>query len=52
MKLEFTLEQLSILDQALQQLPYGVVAPLIASINNQLAEQKRIMDTPITEETI
>ena len=41
MKLEFTIEQMQILDRALQALPYGVVAPLIHSINQQLqAEEK------------
>lgn len=52
MKLEFTLEQLGILDKAIQQLPYYMAAPLIASINKQVVEQKEIMDTPISEEVI
>jgi hypothetical protein len=47
MKIEFTIEQLSILDKALQQLPYVVVAPLINDINKQIVEQQKIMDTPI-----
>jgi hypothetical protein len=45
MKLEFTLEHLSILDKALQQMPYGMVAPMIHSINKQLADQQKVMDT-------
>lgn len=41
--LTFTAEQLTIIDQALQQMPYGVVAPLIANINAQ------IQKTAVTE---
>lgn len=47
MKLEFTLEQLQILDKAIQALPYYVAAPLLQSINKQLDEQRKVMDTPI-----
>lgn len=47
MNLEFTLEQLGVLDKALQQLPYFVAAPLIASINQQLEAQRKIMDEPL-----
>ena len=47
MQIEFTMEQISILDRALQQMPYGMVAPMIASINKQLADQQKVMDTPI-----
>lgn len=49
MKLEFTLEQLGVLDKALQQLPYFVAAPLIASINQQLEAQRKIMDAPLPD---
>lgn len=47
MRLEFTIEQLAVLDKALQQMPYYMAAPVIASINKQLAEQKAVMDEPI-----
>lgn len=47
MKLEFSLEQLSVLDKAIQQLPYYVAAPLIDCINKQVVEQEKIMNTPI-----
>jgi hypothetical protein len=47
MKLEFTLDQLATLDKALQQLPFFVAAPLISCINKQLAEQQKVMDTPV-----
>lgn len=50
MKIDFTFEQLAILDRALQQQPYYVAAPLIQSINAQLAEQQKVMDTPIEGE--
>ena len=41
MQLEFTVEQIQILDKALQQMPYGMVAQLIHDINRQLAEQNK-----------
>lgn len=47
MIIDFTLEQLALLDTAIQQLPYYQAAPLIATINKQLAEQQKVMDTPI-----
>jgi len=47
MQIDFTLEQLSVLDKAIQQLPYYLAAPLVQHINTQLAEQQKIMDTPI-----
>lgn len=47
MKIDFTLAQLSILDKAIQQLPYHIAAPLIAHINAELEAQQKIMDTPI-----
>lgn len=47
MQIDFTLEQIQILDKAIQQLPYYVAAPLIAHINKQIAQQKQIMDTPM-----
>lgn len=49
MKIDFTLEQLGILDKAIQQLPYHVAAPLIQHINTQISEQQKIMDTPVDE---
>ena len=36
-----TEEQLAIIDRALAQMPYGVVAPLVAEINRQLAEVQK-----------
>lgn len=39
MKLEFTNEQLAILDRALQELPWRVANPLFAEINKQVAAQ-------------
>lgn len=47
MKIDFTLAQLSILDKAIQQLPYHIAAPLIAHINAELEAQQKVMDTPI-----
>lgn len=38
MKLEFTPDQLAILNEAIVQLPYKVAAPLIAQINSQIQE--------------
>jgi hypothetical protein len=48
-QIDFTLEELATLDKAIQQLPYYVAAPLIASINRQIAEQEAAMDIPIKE---
>ena len=36
MKIDFSMEQLAILDKAIQQLPYYVAAPLIQHINTQI----------------
>lgn len=36
-----TEEQLAIIDRALAQMPYGMVAPLVAEINRQLAEAQK-----------
>jgi hypothetical protein len=47
MKIEFTIEQLGVVDRALQQLPYYLAAPLIADINKQIQEQQKVMDTPV-----
>lgn len=41
MKINFTPDQLSILDKAIQQLPYYVAAPLIQHINQQIEEQSK-----------
>lgn len=40
-ELKFTVEQLQILDKALQNLPYREAAPIIAHVNKQLAEQQK-----------
>ena len=47
MQIDFTLDQLGILDRAVQQLPYAIAAPLIHHINEQIAQQQKIMNTPI-----
>lgn len=47
MQIDFTLKELQILDKALQQMPYYLAAPVIASINKQISEQQKIMDTPV-----
>ena len=39
-KLEFTAEQMAVLDKALQQMPYYLAAPVIATINRQIAQQR------------
>ena len=41
MKLEFTEQDLAILDKALQQMPYGMVVNLINKINSQLIEKEK-----------
>lgn len=38
--LSLTDEQLAVIDKALSQMPYGMVAPLVAEINRQLAAAK------------
>lgn len=38
--LNFTIEQIYILDKALQQMPYKDAAPVIANINQQIKEQQ------------
>lgn len=38
--LKFTIEQIYILDKALQQMPYKDAAPLINNINLQIKEQQ------------
>jgi precorrin-4 methylase len=48
MQIDFTIEQLSVLDKAIQQLPYYVAAPLIAHINKEIEKQKQVMDTPVS----
>ena len=42
--LEFTSAQLIILDAALQNMPYGQVAALIADINRQIADKHALND--------
>lgn len=39
MKIELSDQQLQVIDQALQQLPYNVAAPLIGHINQQKMKQ-------------
>lgn len=39
MKLEFNMEQLAILDRAIQQLPFHTASPLLQNINDQLQKQ-------------
>ena len=34
--LEFTIEELKVIDTALQEMPYKMVAPVISSINKQI----------------
>ncbi len=45
MLLEFTEEQLHIIDKALQQMPFYLVAPLIDDINKQIASAPQDADT-------
>ena len=52
MQIDFTYEQLGVLDKAVQQLPYFMGAPLIAHINKQIAEQQKIMKTPVNEDEL
>lgn len=40
MKIDFTQEQLIVLDKAIQQLPYYVAAPLILHINAEIKKQE------------
>lgn len=47
MQIDFTVEQLVVLDKAIQQLPYYVAAPLISHINRELEKQQKVMDTTI-----
>ena len=47
MKIEFSIEQLSVLDKAVQQLPYYMAAPLIAHINKELQKQEAEMNAPV-----
>jgi hypothetical protein len=45
--LVFTAEQIKVIDQALQQAPYFVAAPLLSEINRQLeALQKAASEPP------
>jgi hypothetical protein len=43
--LDFDDADLAVLNQALMQMPYGAVAPLINKINEQIAEQKKPPET-------
>ena len=40
MKFEFTIEQLKVIDMALQELPFRIASPLIIEINNQINSQR------------
>ena len=40
MKIEFSVEQLQILDKAIQQLPFYVAAPLLDHINRELSKEQ------------
>lgn len=46
--LTFTIEELRILDSALGNLPYKEVAPLINSINTQIQNNKKNINTDET----
>jgi len=39
MKLEFTEQELLVLDKAIQQLPYYLAAPLLKKINEQIQRE-------------
>jgi len=52
MQIDFTLDQLAVLDKAIQQLPFYVAAPLIAHINKEIEKQQKIMDTPMSAEQL
>ena len=47
MKIDFTTEQLNVLDKAIQQLPYYVAAPLILHINKEIEKQRTDKDTQL-----
>lgn len=47
--IELNTHELSIINQVLVEAPFRIVAPLIAKINNQLAQQNK---NEITEEKI
>lgn len=49
MQIDFSLEQLGVLDKAIQQLPYYLAAPLVEHINKEIEKQQKINDTPIDE---
>lgn len=42
--LNFTEQQLSVIDRALAQMPYGQVAPIIADINKQLQANPPVVE--------
>jgi hypothetical protein len=42
MKLEFTEQQLAVLNAALVELPFRVASPLIQHINNQIQQQRAL----------
>jgi len=46
MKLEFTEQEMLLLDKAIQQLPYYLAAPLVASINKQMQSATQIDTSP------
>jgi len=42
LKLEFSEQQLAVLDSALSEIPYRLAAPIIQHINNQIHEQRAL----------
>lgn len=52
MQIDFTFEQLGVLDKAIQQLPYYLAAPLIAHINKELEKERARMDTPVDVQNV
>lgn len=49
--LTLTVQQLGVINEGLQYAPFGKVAPLIAEINRQIAEQQKSDTTPPIEVT-
>ncbi len=49
MKIEFTTDQLALLDKAIQQLPYYMAAPLIEHINEQIGSKQNTIGPQITK---
>lgn len=47
-KLEFTAEQMGVLNAALHEMPYRMAAPFIADINEQIQAQSKSETLPVT----